>query len=121
MDNKQKLTEIIKSLLQIKDDVATNKFPITGLCSTFFSIHNESLSKCMGLYGLSYEDWPHYSGYPKFPIPDPARKHHAEREHDAEAIYWNSPNRYIGEYGMLRLDLLAWLIKQLQTKVEQHG
>lgn len=117
MTTKPQLLDILTVLTTIKDNVAASKFPVTGLCSTFYNIHNESLSHCMSLYGFSYEDWPHYSGYKKFPVPDPERKHHAEREHDAEAIYWNSPNRYIGEYGMLRLDLLDWLIKQFESKL----
>ena len=117
MNNKQELIEILSVLKTIKDNIDKRLYPATGLCNEFQRVYGTKLYTCMIKYRIIFAKWEYYSGKYNFPVPDPARKQNAEREHDAEAIYWNTPDRYIGEYGKLRMQLLDWLIEQFEAKL----
>jgi hypothetical protein len=110
MNTKQKLLYIVKVLTIIKDNVAANKFPVHGLCGAFKEIRGKYLPSCMNIYGIRFEDWPHFSGDRLFPIPDPTGEYN-----ELEAFYAKA--KYTGDYGILRLDLLDWLIKQFEGKL----
>ena len=63
-----------------------------------------------------FESWSHYTGHPDYPVPE-----HADSQYDVAAacgVYRTTDDMYVGEYGALRLSLLAHLIAELEKLVD---
>lgn len=61
--------------------------------------------------------WPKYSGYWKFPIPDPMKP---DNQDEAMWIYYKTHSMWdkTTAYGRLRWELLEWMIEQLEKRHE---
>lgn len=94
--------------------------PNTGLC--------KNVRVAMGVDWLSkeweqvaswmhraYPKWPKYSGNVTFPVPGGANIYDFHREHQPIGSMWDRNT----EYGRLRLELLDFLIEQLESEIEQ--
>lgn len=61
--------------------------------------------------------WPKFSGIPSYPVPvpDSLKPHYAREGIPCEAIYDSQLNKWEGEYGELRRELLQFLIEELEN------
>lgn len=95
----------------------------TGICHSFISAYQKTgspisyLSMDMGRLQRTMTKWPKYSGNPTFPVPsgDPWYKRIIGLSKSPAEVFgspdsWNPETRY----GKLRLELLAWLIKEFE-------
>ncbi len=84
-----------------------------GICRNYIvTCMGDDLETVMSNYGISFEDWPLYSGslrYPVFPAMSTGE--------DAYFAYINQPKwDKFTEYGRNRWALLDWLIEQFELK-----
>lgn len=101
-------------LREIKESVESSEeeFESVGICSAIYIISNEELNVCKkGTLLCHYETWKYYSGEPKFPVPSTI-EYLAPRE-----AYYSEYNKWQGEYGALRRDLLNHVIEQLEREL----
>lgn len=88
-----------------------------GICNNYdIFIYSHLISRVflrdsMEKYDISFNEWPHYSGDPRFPI-NTDKTVSAREQYIFIDNKWNKQN----EYGRQRHDLLAWLIKQFEAK-----
>ena len=115
MTNKELLLEVLKSI-----ENGTNRNPRDGICGNvertqagrgqelpFFYTWKD-------LYRAHIDNWPHFSGNQTFPIPDPLQ------EVQSGTIFMNTGDMWEGGYGVLRFDLLRFLIKALEKEIENE-
>lgn len=78
-----------------------------GICTNFFQIFHVRLNHAMREKGISYDDWPLYSGNDVFPVT-------TQNPDDETRLYYHTDKKYdkTTEYGRARLNLLTWLNNQ---------
>ena len=120
MEKREGDTYLLASLLSIRSRVKVSleqgRRPMGGIC---FMLGQDQLPKhvryyCWArLYNL-FLKWPNFSGHPDYPVPS-ADPH----QHPMEAFDENSVNGilWIGTYGASRMQLLEWMISELEATV----
>jgi len=108
-------TEELHSALKDVADIVkhNNQTREVGICTMLHGVLNPNPKKT-GVIIASEDDlhilfakWPKFSGRLNFPVPVPAS--HAA---NPGVYYLSTPNKWIGEYGKSRKELLNWLIEQ---------
>lgn len=99
-----KPSECLKKLLDRK-----NLKKHMGICANFTDTYRTFLDRVMVAHGISFKDWPLYSGINSYPVP--------HKQFDARDAYvmlnkWDKRTKY----GRNRYKLLVWLIEQFELK-----
>lgn len=116
---------ILDVLKQLKIQVDSHNIPYylldSGICFCTENMLYEhkvhelariSLSNLVNITFKPYfEKWPKFSGNEDYPIPDPFLG-------CPRRVYWNMENMWVGEYGALRIELLDFLISELEKEIE---
>lgn len=122
------LSNLFESLLRIERDVEAGSLR-GGICHSLGHCAISSRD-AINLYdrwvvrGL-YDDWPHFSGSSAYPVPPP--RDHAIRGYYSdltdfilcEKIFLGGYPKWEGGYGELRKDLLQYLIKAVEEKLNE--
>lgn len=75
-----------------------------GICTL---VHFEyAIKKSATQMKKLWVDWPKYSGEIDYPVPSP------DPIDNAQSIFWGWKNKWTGEYGQLRYELLDYLIER---------
>lgn len=96
-------TELLKSLLRTKA-CPYQEFGICGSVPMYFDRH--------GLLFSLFKAWPKFSGNWLYPVPHPTEPF------DAAGAYYAAENKWEGEYGALRMELLDFCITELEDQLE---
>lgn len=113
------LLRIRGAMINIRDG---NRKPVLGICANLAEaissydrmiIGNRLGSATQLVSGLA-ETWPKYSGNPKYPVPRPG----SNSSYEAMTVYEQTfDNKWTGEYGKLRMELLDYLIQQVDVAI----
>lgn len=98
----------VKLLQQLKE-IQANPNPRRGICDQISKKNRYVMY--LDLSAL-FSGWPHHSGNIDFPVPGTKSK-------SAESRYKSSVNKWKGDYGELRKDLLAYMINKVETKIQE--
>lgn len=79
---------------------------VEGVCYEFYS--GRESANVFALLRKMFQAWPQYSGNPCYPVPSPDGPVTAYSSANLRGTLWQ------GEYGRLRVDLLKWLIQELE-------
>jgi hypothetical protein len=91
-------------LLFLKEAITQGNLKSTaGLCHQYEILFHVDLIEDLAENGISWSDWPSFSGNGVFPVPGGELAYH-------DAV--GTSSQYLGSYGKLRLELLDWLIEQ---------
>lgn len=96
--------ELLKSLLKIKACPDKDR----GICNSvpvYFDRNGLLLPSL-------FKAWPKFSGMLSFPVPHPTEPV------SAGAAYYSAENKWEGEYGALRMELLDFCITELEDQLE---
>lgn len=90
-----------------------------GLCINLYKMYamngGTSVSDYNKIMDRLPRGWEHFSGSPAYPVPP--RKGQKKQEgieafHIGGKLYSETPNKYVGQYGDLRRDLLRYIIAE---------
>ena len=108
---------IHEALKIIQSDVAAGFYPVYGICtaaSAYFT--GDAGEEMEEELGTLMTKWPKFSGAEAYPVPDPNHTEKPESLRAAQVLFWQAGKiarwDVSTEYGRLRHELLAWLIKQ---------
>lgn len=123
---------ILDVLKQLKSQVDNNDIPYylldSGICyCTYNMLYDQKEAelariKTISSRGLSinslinltfkpyFEKWPKFSGDEEYPVPNPIGG-------CPRRIYWDTGSMWVGEYGRLRIELLDFLISELEKEL----
>lgn len=97
---------------------------ICGLLDNLLDTRHHILNDIdIGILKQLWKEWPKYSGNCNFPVPSPATVGNKGLIDSlvysfAESAYWSLTNRWSGDYGTMRKELLLFLIESLSAKIE---
>lgn len=122
------LTENEKTLLlllkELRSDVESGcQEKSEGICGNIYSkvYNNENVNygKLSVILIHYFEKWPEFSGNVSYPVPDP-NSSTENREYEANLIFDKSSDDELweGEYGKLRLELLDFIIAEMEKEDE---
>ena len=94
--------KLLKSLLKIKACPDKDR----GICNSV--PHSFEISRL--LFSL-FKAWPKFSGTLNFPVPHPTEPF------SAAGAYYAAENKWEGEYGALRMELLDFCINELEKEL----
>ena len=99
-----------RELTRLRHDVALGiQLEYNGICyNTFYdSAGNRTIKPADASRDLEYlcRRWPKATNYDDYPVPCPGYTNPAEGYHATE-------DKWAGEYGLLRMELLDWLIQE---------
>lgn len=113
MDNEltSKIVLVQNTLKEIKMDVMRDPPKRNSICVMYYDMSYESLVNDLDFCGISWTGWPKYSGNFWYPVPlgdlNPQTVFYKIELND----FWE------GRYGSNRMELLDWLIEQLEKKL----
>lgn len=96
---------------------------ILGICDNLMCDERPRVvdtALAMDFVGEFAPQWPRYSGSRLFPVPDPDADP-ATPQKSAEAAYYSTEDVWTGEYGELRMELAAFLLKQVNIELTRRG
>lgn len=98
-----------KTAIKLREAIKHHRFTgmdqKTGLCYHLAMNSSGDSLQLLFLLRTCFKSWKHYSGDINFPVPSPTND-------SAQEAYCYWYNKYSGEYGELRLDLLDHIIKK---------
>lgn len=106
----------LKLLNKVKKDVINSEYKIPyGMCMIFTKYHEYTIQDCLSQAGVCWSNWPKFSGHMSYPVPSDVEGFTPCTIFTRSNIqdYWN-PNK---TYGANRMELLDWLIEQLEKKL----
>ena len=99
-----------RELTRLRHDVALGiQLKYNGIC--YNTIYDGAGNRKIKLAGASWDlrdlcrKWPKATGLEEYPVPCPGYTNPAEGYHATE-------DKWTGEYGLLRMELLDWLIQE---------
>lgn len=107
--------EILNILVKFKEDTMGKvlKYPTTGICYateraiTHLACYGTWAATC----GDAFSGWSRFSGDRRYPVPSPD-KHMTPKEY-----YQSTLDKWVGEYGKLRMELLDHLIEWYSERI----
>ena len=109
---------ILKELVALKEDINNKKHfkynRSKGICFNFEQRTGQALYKVLTSVGIDWVNWPSFSGLNVYPVTNTQDGVTPDEE------YWRCPDKYVGAYGELRLQLLDWLIEQFENKLKVY-
>lgn len=131
------LYEMLHTMLECVEDGSVKEHedwdPETGICDNIWNLWPEAeLNKnaYMGVLHLYFKQWPHYSGNPNYPVPNPvvaetcpaATAYHKSMAAKAWFQGASAPEMWdrMYEYGKLRRDLLKFVVSQLEKDLNGY-
>ena len=99
------------TLKEIKLAIIDGSEEKSGICVMFLDITYKCLADELARCGVSWTTWPKYSGDIEYPVPHP--------ELLPKIAYYKTRGEHMwdDEYGANRMELLDWLIEQLDKKL----
>ena len=99
-----------RELTRLRHDVALGiQLPYNGICyNTFYDSSTiRTIKPADASRDLEYlcRKWPKATNFEEYPVPCPGYTNPAEGYHATE-------DKWVGEYGLLRIELLDWLIQE---------
>jgi hypothetical protein len=110
IDREARAKTIYDKLTAIREHVPK---PHLGICGNFLEVDSDDLHDSLKEVQISWEDWPKYSGNPKFPVVTCIP--HFNSLVESEELYHGTEDKWSGPYGELRYELLDWIIDKLEA------
>ena len=108
---RKKKAEVLSTLKTIRDGIKSPGMSICGLVD--YRVHNVHKGSIGILFSRIWVNWPKFSGSIRYPVPSPNGRP------PSEEYYWaQGGTMWEGEYGKLRLELLDFLIEELEKQLQ---
>lgn len=110
------------ALIDLKNRVKNNEKIDFGICLNVehYVYKAQNIEFPAGVYRYVHQVmcdlfrmWPKYSGVVDYPVPDPER----DRDIDPEDMFWETKDYWVGEYGVLRKELLDFMINEIENTI----
>jgi hypothetical protein len=98
-------------------------YSASGICgNTRNYLEIEGYSECeidqlMSNMTIVATHWSKFSGCDLYPVPNPNSGRSVNITDDAAELYWRTHNKWKGDYGVLRMELLDYLIDYYNHRV----
>jgi hypothetical protein len=126
LTEKQMLRNTLNAFIKIKNmtPIERSNFGICHLLGEQFNglsnfIHDEQYNYWGIIFHNIFTEWPKYSGHSSFPVPVPQTYFGISSEGSLEFRVWWNLNKWSGEYGQSRMELLDFCITTLKQCVKE--
>ena len=104
---------VLQKLIEISNTPPALLYSGGGICYHILDNEGNTPLGGYGAFDRFAQKWPKFTGNGAYPVPVPDWDYVEEDFADARRAYASEPNKWVGQYGKLRRELLDFVIGEL--------